>query len=429
MFLPRDVAPRLLAALENMPVVILTGMRQTGKSTFLQKQPGLGDRRYVSLDDFAQLTAARTAPELFVESSIPLTIDEAQRAPELLLAIKREVDRDRRPGRFILSGSANFALLRGASESLAGRAVYLTLYPFTRRELLAAPRAGTARAGRRKRPSKVSGARAAQRFGAACFLRTFFDSGAPPRRASGAPISSSEIVTGGMPSVCLGEAPDASIWFTGYEQTYLERDVRELSQVADLLSFRQLLRLAALRTGQVLNQSELGRDAKLNAVTTGRYLSVIETSFLVSRLPPFLGNRTSRLVKSPKLYFSDSGLASHLAGAREIGPDEPLRGALFETYVAQNLASILESHWPQARLAYWNVQGRYEVDFVIEAGQDCMAMEVKAGTRFAEHDLAGLKHFLQITPRCRAAVLAHNGTDSVRLDDRLWALPLSLVLS
>lgn len=409
---PREITPALLDALENMPVVVLTGMRQVGKSTLLQRQPELAGRRYVSLDDFAQLEAARRNPEAFLAGGEPLTVDEAQKCPELLPVIKRLVDRERVPGRFLLSGSANFALLKEITESLAGRAVYLTLHPFTRREI-------------------------AGRVGEEPFLLRFFRTLElpplePPPGGGSAPFPApEEVLRGGMPPVCLGEVRDPRLWFRGYEQTYLERDVRALSQVADLIAFRHLLVLASLRTGQVLKVSELARDARLNAPTASRYLGLLEASFVVRRLGPHLANRASRLIKSPKLYLADSGLAAHLAGVSSLDPaaDEPLRGALIETYAAQNLAGILEAHWPEARLSFWNVQGRHEVDFVVEAGRETLAIEVKAASRWTDRDLSGLRAFLAAAPGCRAAVLAHHGTDAVRLDERLWALPLGLLLS
>ena len=142
--------------------------------------------------------------------------------------------------------------------------------------------------------------------------------------------------------------------------------MRDLAQVTDLAAFRRFLQLAALRTGQVLNASELGRDAQQSATTASRWLGLMETSFTLMRLPPFLGNRASRLIKAPKLYAGDAGLAAHLAGVEDLAlsADEPLRGPLFETYVAHSLGAVLEAHWPGARLGFWNIQGRHEVDFV-----------------------------------------------------------------
>jgi predicted AAA+ superfamily ATPase len=405
-YIERDIGPAVLEALSQMPVVVLSGMRQTGKTTFLQRQSGLEGRQYVTFDDFGQLAAAKSDPDGFIEQAVMLTIDEAHKCPEIMDAIKRAVDRKRIPGRFLLSGSANFLVLKALSESLAGRAIYFVLHPFTRREL--------------------DGAVSREPF-----IKSFFADPAAPRNPVFSTIKPAEVLTGGMPAVCLHEVKPAAMWFKGYEQTYLERDVRDLSRISDMISFRNLLRLAALRTGCLLSPSELGRDAKINATTTSRYLSLLEASFVVYRLPPFLKSRASRLIKSPKLYLSDSGLASWLAGidAESEPQQDPLYGAIFETCVAQNLSGILDSRWNEAHLYFLAVQGRYEVDFVIEVGRHCMALEVKSGARWVEKDLSGLKAFLASTPHCKAGILGHNGKDAVRLGEKLWALPLGLLLS
>ena len=316
--LARDLIPALSAALDDMPVVVLTGMRQTGKSTLLTSADRLRGRRYATLDDFAQLEAARADPEGFLTDSESLSIDEVQRAPELLLAVKRVVDRDRRPGRFLLSGSANLSLLEGVTDSLAGRAVYFTLRPLSVREL-------------RERTEEPP------------FLPRFFAEQKLPRGAV-EPVGPELILAGGLPPVALKQVRDRALWFRGFVQTYLERDVRDLAQVADLAAFRRFLQLSALRTGQVLNVSELGRDAQQKASTAARWLGILEASFAIVRLPPFLGNRASRLIRSAKLYAGDAGLAAHLAGVDDLSlsADEPLRGPLLETYVAHSLGALLE---------------------------------------------------------------------------------------
>jgi uncharacterized protein len=402
-YLSREIAARLGRAMRHLPVLVLSGLRQTGKSTLLRNEPALAkDHRYLTLDDFPVLAAAQANPESLLEEAA--IIDEVQRCPGLLVAVKKKVDEDRRPGRFILSGSANLALLGQVAETLAGRASYYTLHPMTRREM---------RRQTTQRP----------------FIAQFLDEPAlSPGQAD--PVTDQEVLVGGLPPACLGGADGAAEWFRGYVQTYVERDVRQLSQIGNLVSFHTLAQLAALRTGQVLAISTLARDAKLNAATAGRYLDLLEASFLVRRLPPFLKNRSSRLIKSPKLYFTDSGLAAHLAGATSLDPgrDEWLRGALFETYVAQNLAALLEAHVPDAQLAFWHEQGRHEVDFVIEVGYQVVALEVKAATRWQESDLSGLRAFVARTPACRAAVLAYNGREAVHLEERLWAVPLGHLL-
>jgi len=402
-YLSRDITPRLARALRRLPVVVLSGLRQTGKSTLLQNEAALArGHTYRTLDDFATLAAARANPESLLEGAVIL--DEVQRCPELLIAVKRSVDERRRPGRFILSGSANLALLGHVSETLAGRASYFTLHPMTRRE----------QRGRTARPP---------------FLVKFLRSPALPSGPAD-PVTEREVLRGGLPPACLGSADGVAEWFRGYVQAYVERDVRQLSQITDLVAFRTLAQLAALRTGQVLVISTLARDAKLTAVTAGRYLDLLEASFLIRRLPPFLKNRSSRLVKSPKLHFTDCWLAAHLAGIATLEPgrDNVLRGALFETYVAQNLSALLEAHVPEAQLGYWHEQGRHEVDFVIEVGRNVFAIEVKAATRWGESDLSGLRAFLKRTPACVAAVLAYNGKEAVKLGERVFAIPLGKLL-
>ena len=405
-YYPRDITNAVCRALENMPVVVVTGMRQTGKTTFLCTQPEIRNRTYVSFDDFAQLEAAKSDPDGFISREMPLTIDEAHKCPEILGAIKRAVDKQRIPGQFLLSGSANFSILKNITESLAGRSVYLALHPFNRRE---------ADSQTKREP----------------FLKFFFRKPIVDWNSGVNRILPEEVAKGSMPTVCLRQVNDPVIWFRGYEQTYLERDVRELSRIGDLTALRTLLRLTSLRTGQLLSPSQVGRDAKLNATTASRYLSLFEASFLINRIPPYLRNKSSRLIKSPKLYLSDSGLATYMAGLELSSSvrSDPLYGALFETYVAQNLLSILSARWQEASLHFWGVQGRHEVDFIVESGQNCIAMELKSSARWQEKDLSGLKTFLAAAPHCKAGVLCYNGEQAVKLGSRLWALPVSLILS
>ena len=400
---PREISRVLTEALENLPVVVLSGMRQTGKSTLLLNQPELRNRRYISFDDFATLEAAKSNPEDLIGGKGPLTIDEAQKYPWILNVIKQEVDKKRKPGAFLLSGSANFLLLKKVAESLAGRAVYLTLHPFTRREVQGLTKETPA-------------------------IAHFINKNVFPTRKIKA-VDLEEILKGGMPSICLREVKNPNIWFHGYEQTYLERDIRALTQVADLVSFRRLLQLVALRNTKILNISELARDAKLNVVTTSRYLSLMETSFILNRMPPYLGNRSSRLIKAPKIYLSDTGLAAYLIGIKKLDVNEAYRGAFLESYVAQNLEGIFSTHYPDARITYWNIQGRYEVDFIVEIGDETIAIEVKNSSRWQERDLAGLKAYIGSTKKCSAAILAYNGHNVVKLESKIWAVPLKLLLS
>lgn len=403
-YISRDIANQVLSAIDDMPVVAITGMRQTGKSTFLQEQAELKGRKYITLDDFAQLAAAKENPDRFVDTDEQLTIDEAQRCPELFIAIKRVVDKKRVPGQFVLSGSANFLLMKNISDSLAGRAVYFNMHPFNRREL--------------------NGLTADIPF-----IKKFFAEQTTTGLKDVPSIPLDEITRGGMPPVCTGNFKDSTHWFKGYEHTYLDRDIRDLGRIGDVIPFRGLLHLAALRTSGVLSISDLGRDARLKSATVTSYLSIMEISCICYRLAPYLRNPASRLIKSPKFYLGDAGLACFLAGIEELASDTPFKGAMIETYIAQNLVSILHSTWPRASIFFWNIQGRHEVDFIIEAGNQCIAIEVTSASSWEKDDLAGLKSFLAATPHCIAAILAYNGTTSVCLGDKLWAIPLAMLLS
>ena len=403
-YLPREITGRLMQARKHLPILVLSGLRQTGKSTLLQKETVLAQKHvYRTLDDFATLAAARSDPEALLENAVIL--DEVQRCPDLLVALKQKVDERREAGKYILSSSANLALLEKVFETLAGRAGYFTLYPMTRRERTGAT-------------AKLP------------FIVSFFDTLVMPSEKA-VPVSEEEVLRGGLPPACLGPSEGAAEWFRSYVHAYLERDVRQLSQITDLSAFRTLAQLAALRTGHVLVVSSLARDAKLNAVTAGRYVDLLEASFLIRKLPPFLKNRSSRLSKSPKLFFTDSGLAAWMGGVTtfERGRDDLLRGALYETYVAQNVFALLEAHLPDAQISFWNEQGRHEVDFVIESKRSVFAIEVKAATRWNDDDLSGLRAFLDRTPDCKAALLVYNGKEAQKIGDRLYAIPMGTALS
>lgn len=402
-FKKREIASSIVAAIESMPVVVLSGMRQTGKSTLLKNLPELKGWHYLSFDDLNVLEAAKRDPDAFLDQGGPLIIDEVQRYPEILLAIKRSVDRVRKPGRFLLSGSANFLILKKVADSLAGRAVYFTLHPFTRREILASTRSV---------PSVVK-----------------MLNGDALSRGKAKSITWPEILRGGMPQVCLREVRDHRIWFKGYEQTYLERDVRSLSEVGDLVLFRNLLRLTALRNGQVLNLSDLARDVKENHVKVSRYLGLMETSFVLYRLAPYLNNLTSRLIKAPKVYFADTGLAAYLAGEKTIEEHPLLKGSFWENYVFQNLQAILDSHCPEARYYYWNIQSRHEVDLIVEDGRQVLALEIKFGSRIADSDLSGIKAFQASQKRKVTGCVVYNGTELFKAAEDIWAVPADIFLA
>lgn len=402
--LPRMVTRALEDRLRVMPAVVVTGARQTGKST-LAVDLAPGNRRYLSLDDLDVIDTARRDPEALVGGTQPVTLDEVQREPDLLRAVKRAIDRNRTPGRFLLTGSANLLLMRQISESLAGRASYLTLWPMTRREQSGLGRCGLWEELLAARDHEWLDLLAAQ-------PDTPEDWRALARR-------------GGFPTpvVHLKTAHERTVWFDGYVRTYLERDLQGLSAIAALPDFRRLMRAACLRVGQLLNQTELGRDVSLAQPTVHRYLNLLETSYLLVRLSAYAVNRTKRLIKSPKLYWGDTGLALHLAGDEEPG------GAHLENLVLHDLLAWRDARLDRAEVFYWCTAVGEEVDLVIEAGGRLLPIEIKASDRPRLGDARHLRTFrAEYSKKARAGLLLHTGSTLEWLAPDVLAAPWWRVL-
>ncbi len=410
--LPRTLAPAIATALRRFPVVVLTGARQTGKTTLVTTGPVAKGRTFRTLDDYDVFERALEQPDSLLGGVDRLTIDEVQRAPEILRAIKRDVDRSRAPGKFLLTGSANLLMMRRVSESLAGRAVYLTLWPMTEAE-----KVGRADSGPWSRWVEAPDARS---------LDT-------PKARSSPTDWRVAVLEGGYPVPALAEDPaERAQWFDGYLRTYLERDLQDVASIASLADFRRLMRLAALRVGQMLNQSELARDAALAQATAHRYLNLLETSCQIVRLPAFATSRTKRLVKTPKLYWTDTGLAAHLAGLAtgNTRPADEVPGALLENLVLIQMLVWRETVVPRPEIYYWRTQGGLEVDFVIESGRRLLPIEVKASRRIRPADAAGLHAFLDEHPKTAPfGVLLYGGDEVVAMAERVVAIPLVLVMA
>ena len=381
-----------------MPAVVVTGARQTGKST-LSVEFTPGRRRYHSLDDLDVQDLARRDPAALLEGDQPVTLDEIQREPALLSAVKRAIDKKRTAGRFLLTGSANLAMVSGVSESLAGRASYLTLWPMTRRE-----QKGEGRCGLWDELLKAKNSE---------WLDLISEQSAQAEdwkalaRRGGFPT----------PALQLESDADRAIWFDGYVRTYLERDLQALSAIAALPDFRRLMRAACLRIGQLLNQTELGRDVALAQATVHRYLNLLEASYLLVRLPAYSVNRTKRLIKAPKLYWGDTGVALHLAGN---APE----GAHLENLVLQDLLAWRDARLEPAEVMYWRTATGEEVDLVVEAGDSLLPIEIKSTTR---PRLGDAKHLLSFRTeygkKARPGLLLHTGSQVEWLAPDILAAP------
>jgi len=388
--------------MKTSPVVALLGARQAGKTTLLRTLPELAARPYLTLDDFDLRNLAQTDPEAVVARGRALVIEEVQRAPGLVLAVKRSIDRDKRraPGRIVLTGSANLLLLERLSNTLAGRAAYVTLWPFTRCERL-----GLGRTGRWME-----------------LLQTSPDKW-PALLAHGSlPVEDWRVAArlGGLPVPAheLQDDDQRAIWFTGYVQTYLERDLQALRAVENLADFRRLMRAACLRLGSLVNQTELARDVGIAQPQVHRFLNLMEASYQLVRLAPYSVNRTKRLIKAPKLYWSDTALALHLSGEREA------RGVHLENLVLNDLIAWRDITPARAEVLCWRTASGQEVDFVIETARTLLPIEVKASPRATTSDIKGLEAFLdEYSDFAKAGLLLYDGSEIMPLSRRVLAAP------
>lgn len=398
--LPRAVAGALATALRSFPVVVVTGSRQTGKSTMVRALEEPQPRPYLTLDSLETLERARQQPDALVRNAERMTVDEVQRSPDLLLAVKRAVDERRVAGRFLLTGSANLLLMQKVSESLAGRAAYLTLWPMTRREQLGLGQAGA-------------------------WDRLFASSDLDWKDLLLAETAPKEdwralAARGGypVPAHNLADTETRALWFDGYTRTYLERDLQDLSTVTSLVDFRRLMRAACLRLGGLVQQTEMGRDVGLPQPTVHRHLSLLETSYQLVRVPAFAVNRTKRLIKAPKLYWCDTGLALHLAGETEP------RGAHLENLILADLLAWRDTQVPRPEVLFWRTASGDEVDFVIERKGQLLPIEVKATGKPRLADARGLTVFRNEYPDlARTGLLLHNGTEVEWIADGVLAAP------
>jgi predicted AAA+ superfamily ATPase len=402
----RWLTPLLQSASQDHAVVILTGARQVGKSTLLRNAKPFCDWRFQTLDDLNVLEQAHKAPEGLWAGTDNIVLDEVQKAPALLVAIKQDVDRN--PGRyhFVLSGSANLLLMKQVSESLAGRAVYFELASMAMGEIHKSP------------PPSI--------------LEHMLEGNFPEEgNVSETPTDPAEVILRGlMPALLeLDTHQSWTRWWEGYVATYLERDLRQFAQIGALLDFRRMMELLALRSGQLVNQSEIARDALLAQPTVHRYMNLLETTDLFERLPVYMVSHTARLLKSPKAFFNDPGLAVFLSGYYDLNELRKAReyGSYFETFLHHHLQILARLMVPQGRLYFWRTRTGEEVDFVVEHGRHTLAVEVRQTDSPGFRDTAGLRAFLGEHPDTSVGLLAHCGREIKRLDKKIIAIPWTLL--
>lgn len=403
--IPRNLTAALREALSDRPVVLLNGARQVGKSTLAQSLVDSSPAQYLTLDDATVLAAAMGDPAGFVAGlSGPVVLDEVQRAPGLFLAIKASVDRDRQPGRFLLTGSADVFLLPTLADSLAGRMEILTLWPLSQGEI------EEVREG----------------FVDALFAKTFVPPRLPPLDRAGL---FERLSAGGFPEV-VGKRSESRrrAWFRSYVTTILQRDVRDLSSIEDLSALPRLLSLLAARATSLLNYAELARSSGLPASTLKRYFLLLEATFLVQTLPAWSANLSKRLVKSPKVLLADTGLLASLLGLDADGLEEApqFAGPLLESFVLMEIRKQIGWSRTQPQMYHYRAQTGQEVDLLLEDAAGRVAgVEVKVGSTVQERDVRTLLGLAEaLGPKFVRGVVLYTGERAVPFSDKVSALPV-----
>jgi len=401
---PRFVQPRLIEALADSPVVLVHGPRQCGKTTLARAVGDAAGYAYLSFDDDVLRASAQTDAMGFV-ANLPdkVVLDEVQRVPQLFAALKSAVDRDRRPGRFILTGSANVLLLPQLADSLAGRMEILRLHPLAQAELA----------------GKAPG-----------FLDALFGKGfkAGPQERLGKELAE-RIAAGGYPAALVRTSPRRrAVWYRDYMETLVQRDVRDMARIHALDALSRLLSLAAGQTARLLNVADLAAPFQLSRPTIRAYVTLLARVFLLEELPPWHNNRLSRLIKTPKLHLGDTGLACSLLGldAAALAADRPMLGQFLETFVFQELRR--QASWQDEPVAFHHFRDKdgLEVDIVLErGGQRVGGVEVKASATVTTSDFRGLRKLRERAGgHFDAGVVLYDGEVTAPFGDGLYAVPI-----
>lgn len=404
---PRHVLPIILEALQDTPVVLLNGARQTGKSTLAQQCLAGKPHRYLTFDDPVVLAAVKHDAAGFIDGlEGTIILDEVQRAPEVFLAIKAAVDKNRIAGRFLLTGSANVLLLPNMADSLAGRMEICSLWPLSAAEIA----------------SDANINRADLLFNGD--LRSL---NLPPYERQ---VLLQKLLCGGFPEV-VSRVSDRrkTAWFDSYLQAILQRDVRDLAQVEQLTELPHLLKLLATRSASLLNFAEISRASNLTQTTLKRYFALLETLFLVYRLPSWERNPSKRLVKAPKVFVPDVGLLAHLCALTpdRLLVDPSLMGALVETFVFSELVKHVAFSNQHLSLWHYRTQNHIEVDFILEDRMGKITgIEVKASATVDAKDFKGLKHLQEEAGHFERGIVLYAGREIVPFGSGLWAVPLSV---
>lgn len=408
----RRLAARLEVEMRHMPAIAIMGPRQAGKSTLVHDWVDRHQTQgwsYLTLDDPTMRDAAMNDPAGFVRGQDRLAIDEVQRAPDLVLAVKSNIDRDRRPGRFILTGSSDFRTAGKINESLAGRVLLLTLLPLAQTEI----------------ESETT----------PLLLDALFKSERPPKpKWAWRDDLIKRIMIGGYPDMVQRESErERRAWMSAYTASILEHDIPEIAGLIKGAEFPKLLHAAAIMNGQRLNLESLSNELRLARGTVGRYLQLLEKVWLLQRVPAWSDRQMTRIVKSPKIQFLDSGLLCHLLrlDVARLTEDGTKLGPVLECFVYSELKKLASWRDDPIHIYHYRDRDQVEVDFVLEdANGDVVAVEVKAAASVAKRDFAGLEKIRDHAKApFRAGLVLYDGEHVAPFGDRLWAVPLACLWS
>lgn len=414
---PRFMEGTLREALLDTPAVLIHGSRQCGKTTLAQSVGNSLGYHYITFDDVNQLNAAKLDPIGFVQS-LPdkVILDEVQRTPELFTAIKASIDADRQPGRFMLTGSANVMLLPKLADSLAGRIEIIPLRPLAGAEV-------NAGGPPHEKPS---------------FLMQLFcgSLGQSVNQGSYARLGESlaEIVCqGGYPAaIARTSAKRRTSWYRAYITTIIQRDIQDIASIRNLDILPRLLELAATQTARLFNAADLASPFSISRPTIREYLTLLEQIFLLEQLQPWHSNRLSRLIKTPKMHLTDTGLICSLMGvnAQSLWQDKALLGQVLETYIYQELRKHADWHDEELKFYHFRNKDKVEVDIIIEQGQQLVGVEIKAAATVLPSDFKGLKKLQAACgDRFVAGVLFYDGDNILPFGHQLFAVPISVFTS
>jgi hypothetical protein len=404
----RHLVGPLQEALSDTPAVLINGARQTGKSTLVQSADlNQTNRHYLTFDDPSILAAAKRDPNGFIAGlNLPVTLDEIQHIPELFPVIKATIDRKRRPGQFLLTGSANAMLLPKLSESLAGRMEVLTLWPFSQGEIRGVQ----------------------ENFVDALYTKNPWEENGKLPAIEWEELLKSIVVGGYPPAVARQNATRRDAWFHSYIMTMLQRDIRDMSNIADTTAVPRLLSVVAARAGGLLNFADLSRTMALPQTTLKRYFALLEGTFLVKLLRPWFRNLGKRAIQTPKVYLNDSGLLTYTLGMTvdRLKAEGNLAGAILENFVLMELRKQCSWSKTQPELYYWRTASGQEVDIVLEDRSGKVAgIEVKAAATLSSSDTRGLQALADAVGKnwVRGVVL-YTGAEVIPFSANLHGVPL-----